>query len=110
MDIRFISSLTSEDEARFAPALLKAMSELLDQFPITYSVRIETAGGRVLHHPPTTAEVVSAWATPTSSSTGPAQLGVRAGQATPLSNGETASSYTSDEAQPIRMPPARPVA
>lgn len=96
MDIRFISSLTSEDEARFAPALLKAMSGLLDQFPITYSMRIETTGGRVLHHPPTTPEVVNAWATPTTSSSTLPQLGVRKPP-----NGETARSYTTDEPQPV---------
>ena len=30
MDIRFVSSLTSEDEKLFAPALLKAVAALLD--------------------------------------------------------------------------------
>ena len=50
MDIRFVSSLTSEDEKLFAPALLKAVAALLDQMPITYTVRIETTGAAVFQH------------------------------------------------------------
>ena len=50
MDIRFVSSLTSEDEELFAPALLKAVAALLDQLPITYTVRIETTGAEVFQH------------------------------------------------------------
>ena len=53
VDIRFISSLTSEDESAFAPALLKAVGAILDQFPIAYTLRIETAGAQVFQqtHP-----------------------------------------------------------
>lgn len=50
MDIRFISSLTAEDENLFAPALLKAIGALLDQLPIAYTVRIETTGAEVFQH------------------------------------------------------------
>ena len=50
MDIRFISSLTSEDEDAFAPAVLKAVSSLLDQLPIAYTLRIETSGAQVYQH------------------------------------------------------------
>lgn len=50
MDIRFISSLTPEDENTFAPALLKAVGAVLDQFPIAYTVRIETTGAQVYQH------------------------------------------------------------
>jgi hypothetical protein len=50
MDIRFVSSLTSEDERLFAPALLKAVAALLDQLPIAYTVRIETTGADVFQH------------------------------------------------------------
>jgi hypothetical protein len=50
MDIRFISSLTPEDENAFAPALLKAVGALLDQFPIAYTLRIETTGAQVFQH------------------------------------------------------------
>ena len=50
MDIRFVSSLTAEDENAFAPALLKAIGALLDQLPIAYTVRIETTGAQVFQH------------------------------------------------------------
>jgi hypothetical protein len=50
MDIRFVSSLTSEDERLFAPALLKAVAALLDQLPIAYTVRIETTGAEIFQH------------------------------------------------------------
>ena len=50
MEIRFISSLTAEDENLFAPALLKAVGALLDQLPIAYTVRIETTGEQVFQH------------------------------------------------------------
>jgi hypothetical protein len=50
MEIRFISSLTAEDENSFAPALLKAVGALLDQLPIAYTIRIETTGAQVYQH------------------------------------------------------------
>lgn len=50
MDIRFVSSLTAEDENFFAPALLKAVTALLDQLPIAYTLRIETTGAQVFQH------------------------------------------------------------
>ncbi len=50
MDIRFVSSLTPEDENLFAPALLKAVGALLDQLPIAYTMRIETTGAEVFQH------------------------------------------------------------
>ncbi len=50
MEIRFVSSLTAEDENFFAPALLKAIGALLDQLPIAYTVRIETTGAQVFQH------------------------------------------------------------
>jgi hypothetical protein len=50
MDIRFVSSLTSEDERLFAPALLKAVAAILDQLPIAYTVRIETTGADIFQH------------------------------------------------------------
>ena len=51
MEIRFISSLTAEDENAFAPALLKAVGALLDQMPIAYTIRIETTGAQVFQGP-----------------------------------------------------------
>ncbi len=61
MEIRFISSLTDEDENLFAPALLKAVVTLLDQLPIAYTMRIETTGAQVFqhtHHPSAAREMV----------------------------------------------------
>ena len=50
MEIRFVSSLTAEDEDAYAPAVLKAVSSLLDQLPIAYTLRIETSGAQVYQH------------------------------------------------------------
>lgn len=50
MEIRFVSSLTAEDENFFAPSLLKAIGAILDQLPIAYTVRIETTGAQVFQH------------------------------------------------------------
>ena len=50
MDIRFISSMTAEDEEVFAPAVVKAVSAFLDQLPIAYTLRIETSGAQVFQH------------------------------------------------------------
>ena len=50
MEIRFISSLTADDENSFAPALIKAVGALLDQLPIAYTIRIETTGAQVYQH------------------------------------------------------------
>jgi hypothetical protein len=50
MEIRFVSSLTAEDENFFAPALLKAIAALLDQLPIAYTLRMETTGAQVFQH------------------------------------------------------------
>jgi len=50
MNIRFISSMTAEDENQLAPALLRALGSLLDQLPIAYTVRIETTDSQVFQH------------------------------------------------------------
>jgi len=50
MEIRFISSLTADDEDLFAPVVLKSISALLDQLPIAYTIRIETTGAQVYQH------------------------------------------------------------
>jgi hypothetical protein len=50
MDIHFISTLTPDDEDEYAPAVLNAVKTLLDLMPIAYTIRIETANGRVFHH------------------------------------------------------------
>jgi len=50
MEIRFISSLAPEDEARIAGGLATAIAALLDQLPIAYSLRIDTAVGKKFQH------------------------------------------------------------
>jgi hypothetical protein len=50
MEIRFVSSLTADDENLFAPALLKAVGALLDQLPIAYTILIETTGSQTFQH------------------------------------------------------------
>jgi hypothetical protein len=50
MDIRFVSTLTADDENTLAPALLAALGSLLDRFSIPYTVRIETTGAQVFQH------------------------------------------------------------
>jgi hypothetical protein len=48
--IRFTSSLTAEDESVLGPSILKALTALLDMFPIAYSIRIDTSGSEVFQH------------------------------------------------------------
>lgn len=50
MNIRFTSSLTPEDENAIAPALLQALTGLLDLLPIAYSIRIDTSDAQVFQH------------------------------------------------------------
>ena len=47
MNIRFTSSLTHEDENTLAPALLGALSGILDVLPIAYVLRIDTSDSHV---------------------------------------------------------------
>jgi hypothetical protein len=51
MDIHFISTLTPEDEDRYAPKVLEAVKKaILDLLPISYAVRLTTANARVFQH------------------------------------------------------------
>ena len=50
MNIRFTSTLTHEDEKRVAPAVLAAVSALLNELPIAYSLRIDTIDGSTFIH------------------------------------------------------------
>jgi hypothetical protein len=50
VNIRFTSTLTPEDENFVAPALLKALSSILDLLPIAYSLRIDTSDAQVFSH------------------------------------------------------------
>lgn len=47
MNIRFVSTLTPEDEDRLAPGLIETIGRLLDAVPIAYTLRLETASGKV---------------------------------------------------------------
>jgi hypothetical protein len=49
MEIRLISTLTLEDEARIAAAVCATAGQLLDQLSIMYTMRIETTDGQVFH-------------------------------------------------------------
>ncbi|HKV98473.1 MAG TPA: hypothetical protein VJN96_01555 [Vicinamibacterales bacterium] len=50
MNIRFTSTLTPEDENTVAPALLRALSSILDLIPIAYVIRIDTSDAHVYQH------------------------------------------------------------
>jgi len=47
MDIRLISTLTPDDEARVAAAICATAGALLDHLSIAYTIRVETAGGEI---------------------------------------------------------------
>jgi hypothetical protein len=46
LNITFTTTLTSEDENRIAPALLKTLASILDLLPVAYRIRIDTADAR----------------------------------------------------------------
>jgi hypothetical protein len=50
VNIRFVSTLTPEDENAMAPAVLKAIATILDLLPIAYSLRIDTTDAQVYQH------------------------------------------------------------
>jgi hypothetical protein len=50
MDIHFVSTLTPEDEDRYAPMVLAAVKAILEPMPITYAVRIVTTNGAAVQH------------------------------------------------------------
>jgi hypothetical protein len=50
MEIHFVSSLTPEDEDRFARAVLSAAVALLGPCALTYTLRIRTSGVKLFHH------------------------------------------------------------
>jgi hypothetical protein len=52
--IELTSTLTTDDENRLAPAVLKALSGLLDMLPIAYLLRVETTDQNVMEHMSTT--------------------------------------------------------
>lgn len=50
MNIRFTSSLTSEDENALAPVVLRLVASILDLLPIAYSLRIDTVDDQTHQH------------------------------------------------------------
>lgn len=62
MEIRLVSTLTSDDEARIAGAICAAAGRLLDRFTIAYTMRIVTSDGQLfeVHNAPPVAEALSA--------------------------------------------------
>jgi hypothetical protein len=69
VNIRFTSTLTPEDENSIAPALLRALSSILDLMPIAYVIRIEASDAQVYQHsrPTERHELVDEHLTPKSS-------------------------------------------
>jgi hypothetical protein len=50
MEIRFVSTLTPDDEDQLAPVLLNAITALLDHSDLPYTLRIQTSSETVLQH------------------------------------------------------------
>lgn len=50
VEITLTSTLTAEDENIIAPAILKAVTNVLDHLPIAYRVRIDTADLQSYQH------------------------------------------------------------
>ena len=50
LEIRLISSLTPEDEARYAGTLIKVMAAMLENMPVTYAIHVQLADGAVVDH------------------------------------------------------------
>jgi hypothetical protein len=50
MDIHFVSTLTPEDEDRYAPMVLAAVKAILEPMPISYAVRVLTVNGLSVQH------------------------------------------------------------
>ena len=48
LDIRLVSTLTPEDEARYATVFLKLISAVLDGVPVAYALTAELTGGEVV--------------------------------------------------------------
>jgi hypothetical protein len=46
VEITLTSTLTAEDENILAPAILKALTHVLEQLPIAYRIRVDTIDSR----------------------------------------------------------------
>jgi len=61
LDIRFVSSLTSDDEDRLAPAVASVLGNILDLLGIAYTLHVDTNGDSVVRHSrPNTTESAAA--------------------------------------------------
>ena len=69
MDIHFVSTLTPEDEDRYAPMVLAAARAIHDQMNISYAVRIVTTNGTSVQH--TKADTVEGEVPPLARRSGP---------------------------------------
>jgi len=49
VNIRFISTLTAEDENHLAPGILKVVSAMAEMFPIRFAVKLDTVDGQTYH-------------------------------------------------------------
>ncbi|MEP7304814.1 MAG: hypothetical protein ABJA98_04780 [Acidobacteriota bacterium] len=45
-----MSSLTPDDEARYAATFVKVIAAVLENVPITYAIQIQLRNGAVVHH------------------------------------------------------------
>jgi hypothetical protein len=50
VEITLNSTLTAEDENLIAPAILRAVTNILDHLPIAYRVRIDTSDSQCYQH------------------------------------------------------------
>ncbi len=51
LDIRLVSSLTPEDETRYAKVFVQLMAAVLDSLPIAYAINVELTNGTILRLP-----------------------------------------------------------
>lgn len=59
MNVRIISTFTTEDEDRFARLLLTTVRHVLDDLNVAYAIRVETSSGELLEHSRSVEEAAS---------------------------------------------------
>jgi hypothetical protein len=52
LDIRIVSSLAPEDEARYAAAFVKVLATFLDSLSVRYAIHAELPDGEIVEHHP----------------------------------------------------------
>ena len=50
LEIRVVSSLTPEDEGRYAATFLKLIAAVLDTLSVAYAIHVELADGSIVRH------------------------------------------------------------